>query len=220
MRSSSTQNRGRIALIRKGSGQVVGVADLVEVIGPLDAIARRAHRDKHCIPKEQDETSAQWNVAWVLENAKPLVAPVPYNHKLGAVIWVNLDDSIASSLRPATGAIRSAPTGRSRLEGLVTNGSRKQGSLTPRDSTLAAAPSVRAELLPFANDGTWFGPHLVRGGKYKVGAKGNEEAYLTFAEALEALRRMPSARWRRPNPKGNWGIVTAVRWARPARDGL
>ncbi|ENL5531682.1 XRE family transcriptional regulator, partial [Escherichia coli] len=33
-----------------------------------------------------------------------------------------------------------------------------------------------------------------------------------FAEALEYLRSMETAKWRRPNPSGNWGIVSAVRW--------
>lgn len=35
MRSRSTENRGRFALIRKGSGQVVGVAELAGCRGPL-----------------------------------------------------------------------------------------------------------------------------------------------------------------------------------------
>ena len=35
MRSKSTQVRGPIALIKKGSGQIVGIANLVDVKGPL-----------------------------------------------------------------------------------------------------------------------------------------------------------------------------------------
>jgi hypothetical protein len=35
IRGSSTGKRGRIALIQSGSGTVIGVADLVGVVGPL-----------------------------------------------------------------------------------------------------------------------------------------------------------------------------------------
>lgn len=218
MRSSTIGIRGRIALIRKGTGHIVGVADLVDVIGPLDAIARRAHRDKHCIPKIQDEYSARWNFAWVLENAAPLIAPVAYRHPPGAVIWVNLDDSVTARLRPATGAAGSAP--KLRL---------KSNDSIPVDTPKVTAPTTprfeysnelgeSAGLLPFAKDGTRFGSHLARAGKYTIGAKGEEEQHTTFAQALASLKKMPRARWRRPNSQGNWGIVTAVRWARIQRE--
>lgn len=42
-----------------------------------------------------------------------------------------------------------------------------------------------------------------------VGAKGAEQQYDDFYEALQALARMNVARWRRPNNAGNWGIVRA-----------
>jgi hypothetical protein len=35
IRGSSTAKRGRIALIQSGSGTVIGVADLVDAVGPL-----------------------------------------------------------------------------------------------------------------------------------------------------------------------------------------
>lgn len=54
MRTTATAVRGRIALIRKGSGTVVGTANLIDSIGPLDMIACRAHRDKHTIPSGQE----------------------------------------------------------------------------------------------------------------------------------------------------------------------
>lgn len=50
MRSNHTPMRGRIALIRKGLGTVVGLADLLDSIGPLDEIAWRAYRGRHKIP--------------------------------------------------------------------------------------------------------------------------------------------------------------------------
>ncbi|MGA8147721.1 MAG: hypothetical protein WB870_09115 [Gallionellaceae bacterium] len=52
-----------------------------------------------------------------------------------------------------------------------------------------------------------------RTGGYTVGEKGHEQTFDSFDCALEYLRAMPVAKWRRPNEAGNWGIVSAVRWA-------
>lgn len=72
-------------------------------------------------------------------------------------------------------------------------------------------PEVR--LLPYAADGSHFGPHLKRAGKFTVGEKDDEVQFEDFGEALAYLRRMGAAKWRRPNAAGNWGIVSAVRWS-------
>jgi transcriptional regulator with XRE-family HTH domain len=68
-------------------------------------------------------------------------------------------------------------------------------------------------LVPYAADGSHFGPHLNRTGKFMVGEKDDEVEFEGFDEALAYLRRMGVAKWRRPNSAGNWGIVSAVRWA-------
>lgn len=52
-----------------------------------------------------------------------------------------------------------------------------------------------------------------------VGDKGAERIIATFEEALVVLRRMPVARWRRPNQAGNWGIVAGVDWVEIEEDG-
>ena len=66
--------------------------------------------------------------------------------------------------------------------------------------------------VPVAADGSAFGPELARKGRYTVGSKGAEEQYDTFDEALAALHRMDTPRWRRPNAAGNWGIVSGCTW--------
>lgn len=68
--------------------------------------------------------------------------------------------------------------------------------------------------VPFAKDGSYFHPLLSkpRTGEYTVGEKGNELTFDSFDRALEYLRAMPIAKWRRQNNAGNWGIVSAVRW--------
>ncbi len=51
-----------------------------------------------------------------------------------------------------------------------------------------------------------------RTGEYTVGKKDCELTFDSFHYALEYLRTMPVAKWRRPNESGNWGIVSAVCW--------
>lgn len=100
MRSSATQVRGLIALIKKGSGQVVGVANLVDVRGPLTKQEKLSSIDKHQISLDRLESgeTEKWNTAWILENAQPLIMPVNYQHPNGAVIWVNLEPRVQEKL--------------------------------------------------------------------------------------------------------------------------
>lgn len=69
-------------------------------------------------------------------------------------------------------------------------------------------------LVPYAADGSCFHPGLAstRDGSFGVGDKAAQKRFGTFSEALEYLRSMETAKWRRPNASGNWGIVSAVRW--------
>jgi hypothetical protein len=95
MRSRSTNVRGVIALIRKGSGSAIGVAELVESLGPFNSDGMRFHQSQHLIDHSRlaDPRVAKWNHAWVLRNVQKLPEPVRYGHPSGAVIWVNLDDA-------------------------------------------------------------------------------------------------------------------------------
>ena len=83
-----------------------------------------------------------------------------------------------------------------------------------------AATSTALEV-PFARDGSYFSPMTFRPTtkEYNVGDKGagNNEYFTEFADALAYLQARRAAnepvRWWRPNTKGNWSVVTAVRWA-------
>ncbi|WP_340587306.1 hypothetical protein [Erythrobacter alti] len=75
--------------------------------------------------------------------------------------------------------------------------------------------------VPEARDGTIFGPKsCLRPGRpseephYTIGAKGEEQDYSSYEDALAALTAMATPRWRRPNDVGNFGIVTVERWRR------
>lgn len=100
MRSKATKVRGKIALIRKGSGVVCGVANLVGVEFPLSQAEMLATTDKHRIPAEMIGSGevAKWCIPWVLSDVQALARPVPYKHRSGAVIWVELDDEVATQV--------------------------------------------------------------------------------------------------------------------------
>ncbi len=100
MRSTATRQRGSVALIRKGSGLVVGVAELTDSKGPLNKVEMLANSSKHLIARERIENGevSKWNHAWVMARARALARPIPYKHPSGAVIWVNLEDDVAKAV--------------------------------------------------------------------------------------------------------------------------
>ena len=70
LRSRDTRVRGRIALIRKGSGTVLGSAELT---GTLPKLARSdliANVAKHRVPESDIDADFKWSTAWVLERAR------------------------------------------------------------------------------------------------------------------------------------------------------
>lgn len=102
MRKRVCKMRGPIALIRKGSGQVVGVAEVTDCRPPLMTFeAYAAAEARHRVPPERQERgfAEGWRTPWVLANARPLNKPVPYKHPLGAVIWVNLEPGTAAKVK-------------------------------------------------------------------------------------------------------------------------
>jgi hypothetical protein len=102
MRKKNCNIRGEIALIRKGSGLVVGTANVVDSRPPIVTRADYAAAEpKHCIPPgRQDRAFADgWRTPWVLANAKSLQKPVRYRHPVGAVVWVNLEPDVTAQVQ-------------------------------------------------------------------------------------------------------------------------
>ncbi len=100
MRSTQVSRRGWIALIEKGSGTVIGVANLIGSIGPLTEEKMLATQDHHQLAEVdiRDPKKKKWRIAWVLESATRLPTPVPYTHPSGAVIWVKLENAVCSEV--------------------------------------------------------------------------------------------------------------------------
>ncbi len=93
IRGSNTKIRGQIALIRGGSGLVVGICELTDTLGPLTLKEMQRNIKKHRVPLKELKSRLPYKKtsAWVLQNARSFREPIPYKHPIGAVIWVNLD---------------------------------------------------------------------------------------------------------------------------------
>ncbi|MDF2797548.1 MAG: hypothetical protein K0R85_292 [Devosia sp.] len=106
MRKTSCGYRGVVALIRKGGGQVVGVARIVDSLPSLATDTDYARAiDKHCIPlgRQPQARGDGWTIPWVLSEAAELAEPVAYRHPHGAVIWVNLEEEVATKVTAQIG---------------------------------------------------------------------------------------------------------------------
>lgn len=112
IRSTATKVRERIALIRGGSGTVVGCADLVGCEGPFNFEALRSHRSKHAVPDEPLRAFVEKYkgraFAWVLQSVRSFSPTFPYRHPSGAVIWVTLDPELSEKIRGADVEARSS----------------------------------------------------------------------------------------------------------------
>lgn len=100
MRSKATKIRGKIGLIAKGTGMVIGTADLIDCLPALDRGAFRHGRECHRIPSEMEESAFRqgWLHPWVLRDARRLQRPVHAGQKPGQVIWVSLSELVATEI--------------------------------------------------------------------------------------------------------------------------
>lgn len=102
MRSQATSSRGLVALIEKGSGNVVGVARLDGSLPPIRPSDMPLHFAKHRVPQQLvEEPGFNWLTPWVVTDARRLDNPIPYCHKSGAVIWVALEPGVETAVRNA-----------------------------------------------------------------------------------------------------------------------
>jgi hypothetical protein len=91
IRGRNTRIRGKIALIRGGSGLIVGTCDLASVIGPLTLGQFRRNAPKAGLSASQiGSLPYKETYAWVLRNVSRLDTAQRYKHPSGAVIWVRL----------------------------------------------------------------------------------------------------------------------------------
>lgn len=89
IRSRKTLVRGRIALIKSGSGKVFGEVDLIDCM-EID-LDQYNNYCKNLYGVEREKLPYEKTYAWVLENPLVYDNPVDYSHPKGAIIWVNLE---------------------------------------------------------------------------------------------------------------------------------
>jgi hypothetical protein len=225
MRSTNAKHRGLFGLIRKGSGKIYGVANLSNVSGPYSNEQLAAHLKHHHVGADMIENpDYKWRYAWELKDVRKLEKAVPYQHKSGAVTWVTLDDAAVSMLNSDSSNLLSSVEidSASSLEvnqkasAIDTSLEKtKIRKLSLVDET-SSGKMTSSDYVPAAKDGSCFSKCTCNNkGIYTVGEKRYEKKFRCFDEALSYLKGMPTAKWRRPNSKGNWGIVSAVRWIKP-----
>lgn len=100
MRSFKAKFRGWIGLIKKRSGTVVGVANLMEVKNALSSHEMIATFSNHRISESMITSGevAKWTIPWVLSDVSTLKRPVAYRHKSGAVTWVILEPEVTDAI--------------------------------------------------------------------------------------------------------------------------
>lgn len=131
MRKTATHQRGVVGLIRKGSELVVGTAEIVGSLPPIDTRdAYAAAEPRHGIPPHRQEAAFTdgWRTPWVLTNARPLPTAVAYEHPSGAVIWVNLAVDVATQVE-AQARNGGAPA--------------QPAAANERSSTIPSTPAIR-----------------------------------------------------------------------------
>ena len=89
IRGSSTSKRGWVHFAEsQAGGKLRGRARLVNCF-PVPRESFQRHYKKHCVPS-LTMVPYVTPYAWVLEDAEEFEKPFEYEHKLGAVIWINV----------------------------------------------------------------------------------------------------------------------------------
>jgi hypothetical protein len=101
MRSRVTKKRGTVAVIEAGSKLVVATCNILDSFGPLSRDDLVDKINYHGIEGSDIDTLLvdRWNCVWVMGSIKKLEKPVQYEHPSGAVVWVNLEESVADQIR-------------------------------------------------------------------------------------------------------------------------
>lgn len=87
MRTKKTKIRGKIGLIKKGSGLIFGECEIVDSLEEITLEEAECLKNFHAV--EDVSLLGKWKYPWVIRNVIKYENPIKYNHPRGAVIWVN-----------------------------------------------------------------------------------------------------------------------------------
>ena len=90
LRGTNTKIRGKIGIIKSGSKMVYGTVELVEVVPILDEETYIFYNKKHLVDYPFSNIPYKKLYGWILKKPVRYNKPIPYKHKQGCVIWVNL----------------------------------------------------------------------------------------------------------------------------------
>jgi hypothetical protein len=96
IRGTTTSRRGPIALIQSKTGHVVGICEVIDVVGPLSLKELQANEGRTGF--RPDELYYRKTYAWVLRKARRLPTPIPFRHPHGAVVWIKLEPDVIQSV--------------------------------------------------------------------------------------------------------------------------
>lgn len=91
IRGTATTIRGKILLIKSGTGCIWGEATLIDCVSVTHEQLCDSF-DLHRIPIA-DISNMRYKkpYAWVLDKPRRFNIPIPYKHPNGAIIWVNIE---------------------------------------------------------------------------------------------------------------------------------
>lgn len=100
IRATNTTKRGRVGLIKSGSGLVVGEVEIVNTF-TIERAQFETYRPDHLVDPDTLQSLKYRRIhAWRLANPISYDVPIPYEHPQGAIQWV--------CLRPRTETKRGA----------------------------------------------------------------------------------------------------------------
>lgn len=92
MRTTGTKQRGWVAVIESGTGEISGLMKIADSTGPHSDRELLNMREHHFVSEEEiKDPKYKWRHAWHIEETLPLHRHSAYKHPSGAVIWVKLD---------------------------------------------------------------------------------------------------------------------------------
>ena len=97
IRGKNTNQRGSVGLIASTTGTVVGVANLVEVLGPLTLHEYASLASRHCV-RDVSHLPYRTTYGYVFADVIVFDVPAQYTHRSGAVTWCVLDDAARSRI--------------------------------------------------------------------------------------------------------------------------
>jgi hypothetical protein len=107
IRGRPTHIRGTVLIVKSGTGQIFGTADLVRVLGPLEIEDLLAASELPRAERREFRRSGlpyPKTYAYVFSNPRQFESPIPYRHPSGAVTWVRVPDMDLGAVHYAASA--------------------------------------------------------------------------------------------------------------------